>query len=234
MLDNNYNLFNNEMVDEITSTFLSNFPLKNNYLERVIIDLIEHYNLKPLCGDISFENVTNCFGLYNYQTKKILINSKLLIDNLSKINSNEYFIKANIYRIILHEIKHILQHKMVLYKDNRFYKIFKMEFDVSNMINLKPSEINADIDSSLTILKNFNRSFLTYQNQFIYTIRTILSYYLHTQSVLDYCKENDICIDDIDMIDRVLYGLDNNFKSLKLIIKNYNLYEPINYAKTNF
>ena len=226
MLDNNYNLFNNEMVDEITSAFLNNSPLKNNHLERVIIELIRYYNLNSLCNDISFENVTNCFGLYNYQTKKILINSKLLIDNLSKISSNEYFIKANIYRIILHEIKHILQHKMILKKDNRFYKLFEMEFDISNRLkNIKPSELNADIDSSLTILKNFNKSFLAYQNQFIYTIRTILSYYSYTQTILDYCKENDICIDNIDMIDKVLYGLDGNFKSLKLIIKKYNLYE---------
>ena len=135
-----------------------------------------------------------------------------MIDNLSKISSNEYFIKANIYRIILHEIKHILQHKMILKKDNRFYKLFEMEFDIANMLkNIKPSELNADIDES--------------GNQFIYTIRTILSYYLHTQTILDYCKENGICTDDINMIDKVLYGLDGNFKSLKLIIKKYNLYE---------
>ena len=224
MLNNNYNLFNNEIVDEITSTFLNNYPLKDNSLERVIIDLIECYNLKSLCTDISFENVSNCFGLYNYNNKKILINSKSIIYNLSKINTNEYFLKANVYRVILHEIKHILQYKMILKKDNQIYKLFEMEFNISNMLkNLKPSEINADIDSSLTVLKNFNKSFLTYQNQFIFTINTILSCYLRTQSVHNYCKENDICTDNIDMIDRVLYGLDDDFKSLKLIIKNYNL-----------
>ena len=224
MLNNNYNLFNNEIVDEITSTFLNNYPLKDNSLERVIIDLIECYNLKSLCTDISFENVSNCFGLYNYNNKKILINSKSIIYNLSKINTNEYFLKANVYRVILHEIKHILQYKMILKKDNQIYKLFEMEFNISNMLkNLKPSEINADIDSSLTVLKNFNKSFLTYQNQFVFTINIILSCYLHKKSVHDYCKENNICINNIDMTDRVLYGLDDDFKSLKLIIKNYNL-----------
>ena len=224
MLNNNYNLFNNEIVDEITSTFLNNYPLKDNSLERVIIDLIECYNLKSLCTDISFENVSNCFGLYNYNNKKILINSKSIIYNLSKINTNEYFLKANVYRVILHEIKHILQYKMILKKDNQIYKLFEMEFNISNMLkNLKPSEINADIDSSLTVLKNFNKSFLTYQNQFVFTINIILSCYLHTKSVHDYCNENNICINNIDMTDRVLYGLDDDFKSLKLIIKNYNL-----------
>ena len=89
MLDNNYNLFNNEMVDEITSAFLNNSPLKNNHLERVIIELIRYYNLNSLCNDISFENVTNCFGLYNYQTKKIyLFSNKVLMDLFKVINSN--------------------------------------------------------------------------------------------------------------------------------------------------
>ena len=111
-------MFNNGIVDEITSTFLNNSPLKDNSLEKVIIDLIECYNLKSLCTDISFENVSNCFGLYNYKTKKILINSKSIIYNLSKINTNEYFLKANVYRVILHEIKHILQYNYFFLNSN--------------------------------------------------------------------------------------------------------------------
>lgn len=121
---NNYNLFNNK-VDNLTSTFLEMECYLPNTLEKYIVELIKYFRLEMYCSDIVFlDENTDCYGLYSNKQKKLLINYEKIINKLQIISSNNYFIKANIYRIILHEIKHVLQYKMVDNEDFQLYILF--------------------------------------------------------------------------------------------------------------
>lgn len=209
---NNYNLFNNEKVDELASIFLEMKTIKTNDLENFIIKMIEYYNLELFCNKINFSNnENNIFGLYNFKQKEILINYKKIINCLSKISSDYYFINANVYRIILHEIKHILQHKMVNNKDNQLYLLFQNEFSNSVKKSICPSEINSEIESTLVILKNYKKCNNLYNKQFVFSINLIKSFYFPKTIVNEFCKENNIEINGLELLDKFLYGIDEEY-----------------------
>lgn len=208
---NNYNLFNNEKVDELTSTFLKMKYYNPDILEKYIIELLNHYNLNNYCNNVSFSNDKNYFlGLYNIRQKELLINYKMIIESLKKISEDNYFIASNTYRIILHEIKHILQHKISDSEDNELFKIFQTEFNNNNNKNsILPSEVNADIESSLVILKNYDKNHYLYEKQLTFSINLINSFFIPKSIVNYYCIENKIQLPKIDSINKFIYGIDN-------------------------
>lgn len=208
---NNYNLFNNEKVDELTSTFLKIKNYHTNIVEKFISELINYYELNDLCKDISFPCSNNYYlGMYSTKYKQLLINYKKIIEIFNRISTDDYFIKSNVYRIVLHEIKHILQHKMINNNDNELCKLFQYEFN-NGYDHILPSEINADIESLLVILKNYNKNHILYCKQLVFSLNTINSFYEPECIVGNFCKNNKIQILNVDRLDRFLYGLDNEF-----------------------
>ena len=209
-ISNSYNLFNSEMVD-----YLINKSIKSDYcseiqMEKFIIELIKYYALDNYCYNISFNSNNNyCFGYYNYYEKQLFINYKKIMEFMEKISKDQYFINANIYRIILHEIKHIIQHKMVNDKNEELFKIFDYEFNNANGSLIKPSEVNADIESSLILIKNYDKNHILYNNQLVFTINLINSFFNPICIVNDYCCNNKIKLSNVNSIDEFIYGLDN-------------------------
>lgn len=208
---NNYNLFNNEKVNELTATFLEIKNYHTSIVEKFILELINCYELNDLCKNISFL-CSNSFylGMYSERGKQLFINYKKIIEIFNQISVDNYFIKSNLYRIVLHEIKHILQHKMVNNCDSELCQLFKYEF--RNGYNcMLPSEINADIESLLVILNNYDKSHALYDKQFTFSFNLINSFYEPESIVGNFCKNNKIQIVNIDMINKFLYGLDDRF-----------------------
>lgn len=205
---NNYNLFNVDKVDDLTSAFLRMKCYQSSILEKYIIELINYYSLESFCSSISFAESVNCFGLYNNKQKEILINYKKIIKHLEKVSTDDYFITANVYRIVLHEIKHILQHKMVQKKDNQLFQLFQNEFLNGNKEFISPSEVNADIEASLVIAKNYDRNHSLYDRQIVFLSNLINSFHIPKCIVGDYCKNNMFQFLNIDLLDRFLYGFD--------------------------
>lgn len=215
MLDN-YNLFNNDKVDDLTSTFLGMECYKPKAMEEYIARIIEYYNLKMYCRSISFSDSNmHYLGSYSYKQREILINYKRIIGLLENLSTNNYFIAANVYRIILHEIKHILQHKLVCNKDDQLYQLFQHEFHNGHAPLIGPSEVNADIESSLVIMKNYSTNNCLYNQQLSSTYSLISSFHIPRCIVNDYCRSNNICFLHIDLINRFLYGFDTELTSCK-------------------
>lgn len=216
---NNYNLFNNEKVDKLTSVFLEIKSYHTNIIEKFILELINYYELNDLCKDISFLCSNSCYlGMYSEKYKQLLINYKKIIETFNKVSTDAYFIKSNVYRLVLHEIKHILQHKMVNNCDSELCRLFQCEF--SNGCNhILPSEINADIESLLVILNNYNKSHILYGKQLAFSLNLINSFYEPQCIVRNFCQNNKIQILNIDKMDKFLYGLDAGFVKRKNNLK---------------
>lgn len=214
----NYNLFNDEKVDALMSTFLE----KNcdiNTIEKFIIELMNYFNLEIFCSSISLSSNDYLLAAYSRKNKELIINYKKMLENFSKISNDYYFIKANIYRIILHEIKHILQHKMVYSQDNQLFKIFQTEFHNGIKCLIAPSEVNADIESTLVLIKNYNSNHILYDKQLAFSANLINYYYFPKCIVHDYCLNNDIKLVNIDSLEKFIYGIDYDLTSCKNIIK---------------
>ena len=212
---NNYNLFNNEKVDDLTSTFLEIKNYHPDIVEKFILELINFYELNDFCKDISFLCPNSCYlGMYSEKDKQLIINHKKIIETLNKISINDYFIKSNVYRTILHEIKHILQHKMINKRDGELCQLFQYEFS-NGCSNILPSEVNADIESLLVILKNYNKSNILYDKQLTFSLNLIYSYYEPQCIVKNFCQNNNIQILNIDRMNKFLYGLDDEFIKVK-------------------
>lgn len=212
---NNYNLFNKEKVDELTSTFLEIGNYHTDIVEKFILELINYYELNDLCKNISF-SCSNSFylGMYSERDKQLFINYKKIIETFNKVSVDNYFIKSNLYRIVLHEIKHILQHKMVNNCDSELCQLFQYEF--SNGCDcVFPSEINADIESLLVILNNYDKSHTSYDKLLTFSLNLINSFYEPECIVGNFCKNNKIQIVNIDMMNKFLYGLDDRFVKVK-------------------
>ena len=174
---NNYNLFNNEKVNDLTLTFLEMKNYHIDIVEKFILELINYYELTDLCKDISFLCSNSCYlGMYSEKYRQLFINYKKIIDTFNKISIDDYFIKSNVYRIVLHEIKHILQHKMVNKRDNQLYQLFQYEFNNDHNLTL-PSEVNADIESLLVLINNYNKSHNLYEKQLAFALNLIKSFY---------------------------------------------------------
>ena len=206
---NNYNLFSNEKVDELASTFLEISNYHTGIIEKFILELINYYELSDLCKEISFLCSNSCYlGMYSAKYKRLLINYKKIIVTLNRVSTDNYFIKSNVYRIVLHEIKHILQHKMVNNCDSELCKLFQYEFS-SGCNHILPSEINADIESLLVILNSYNKNHILYGKQLAFSLNLINSFYEPECVVGNFCKNNKIQILNLDKIDKFLYGLDD-------------------------
>lgn len=212
-----YNLFGNEKAGELTSAFLNTSFFYCEDLMEIIINLLEMYHLSSLCNDISFDNVGDCFGFYNYSQKQLLINVSAIKNCISKVSIDDYFIKANMLRIALHEIKHILQYKMLTKKDNQLYKLFETEFHYYFNMKIRPSEINAEIDSLLTVLKAFDKSNPFYSKQLSYTANLIFNYYKSEYTIEEFCFQNNLHFTNISSLERILYGFKNN--QINLVLK---------------
>ncbi len=211
---NNYNLFNSEKVDELTSTFLEINNYHIDIVEKFILELINYYKLNDLCNDISFLCSNSCYlGMYSAKYKQLLINYKKIIETFNKVSADDYFIKANIYRIVLHEIKHVLQHKMVNNCDSELCQLFQCEFSKGYNCIL-PSEINADIESLLVILNNYNKNHILYNKQLAFSLNLINSFYDPECIVGNFCRNNKIQILNVDRMDKFLYGIDNKSKKI--------------------
>jgi len=221
----NYNLFNDDKVDDLTSTFLEMKCCQPSTMEKYIIELINYYSLEMYCNNISFSDSNpHRLGLYNNKQKELLINYKEIIKCLEKISVDDYFITANVYRIILHEIKHILQHKMIQVKDNKLFQLFQNEFFNGSKDFISPSEVNADIESSLVIAKNYNKNHYLYDKQLIFSSNLINSFHIPKCIVSDYCKNNKIqfLTIDLDLFNRFVYGFDTELiDHKKTLIKKY-------------
>ena len=205
----NYSLFNDDKVDDLTSTFLEMQCYLPSVLEKYIVELIEYFKLKMYCSEIVFlDENTYCLGLYNNKQKKLFINYKEIVKKLQKISSDNYFITANIYRIILHELKHILQHKMVNNKDYQLFLLFQKEFLNSINTFIGPSEVNADIESTMVILKNYRKANYLYDKQFVFSYNLINSFHIPKCIVSEFCKENNLQFLNIDLLARFIYGFD--------------------------
>lgn len=215
---NNYNLFNNK-VDNLTSTFLEMECYLPNTLEKYIVELIKYFRLEMYCSDIVFlDENTDCYGLYSNKQKKLLINYEKIINKLQIISSNNYFIKANIYRIILHEIKHVLQYKMVDNEDFQLYILFQKEFLNKNKTSIGPSEVNAEIESTMIILKNYNKDNYLYNRQFIFSYNLINSFYIPKCITCEFCKKNNLQFLNMNSFDRFIYGFNFELNEYKKIL----------------
>ena len=214
---NNYNLFNNDKVDELISTFLETCNYRTDIVEKFILELINYYELNDLCNNISFLCPNSFYlGMYSERSKQLFINYKRITETLKKVSIDDYFIKSNLYRIVLHEIKHILQHKMVNNCDIELCKLFQYEFS-NSCDHVFPSEINADIESLLVILNNYNKNHILYDKQLTFSLNLINSFYKPECIVGNFCKKHKIQIVNIDMINKFLYGLDDGFFKVKKI-----------------
>ena len=89
------------------------------------------------------------------------------------------------------------------------FKIFDYEFNNANGSLIKPSEVNADIESSLIIIKNYDKNHILYNNQLVFTINLINSFFNPICIVNDYCCNNKIKLSNVNSIDEFIYGLDN-------------------------
>lgn len=217
---NNYNLFNNDKVDELISNFLGIKEYHVDIIEKFILDLINYYGLNDLCEDIVFFNPDSLYlGMYSERRKQLFINYENIIETFSKVSIDNYFIKANLYRIVLHEIKHILQHNMVNKGDSELCKLFQYEFS-NGFSGILPSEVNADIESLLVILNAYNRNHVLYKSQLIFSLNLINSFYEPECIVSNYCKNNKIQIENIDMENKFLYGIDNQYIKIKKMGRN--------------
>lgn len=217
-MSDNYNLLNDEKVDALISTFLKK-KYNISIIEKFIIELINYFNLDTFCSDISLSNNDYLLGAYSKKNKKLFINYKKIIENINKISNDDYFTKANIYRIVLHEIKHILQHKMVYLQDNQLFQIFNAEFNNGCDCLVTPSEVNADIESSLVLIKNYNPYHILYDKQLVFSINLINSYFFPKCIVHDYCLKNNIILANINQLDKFVYGLDYSLVDCKKTIK---------------
>lgn len=214
----NYNLFNDKKVDELMSAFLK----KNcdiSTIEKFIVELINYFNLEIFCSNISWSNNDCLLAAYSRKNKELIINYKKMFENFNKISNDDYFVKANIYRIILHEIKHILQHKMVYLQDNQLFKIFQREFYNGIKCLVAPSEVNADIESTLVLIKNYNSNHNLYDKQLTFSANLINYYYFPKSIVHDYCLNYGIKLVNVDPLDKFIYGIDYNLISCKNIIE---------------
>lgn len=218
-MSGNYNLFNDEKVDDLTSTFLQKKYYSINEIEKYIIELLNYYNLKSFCSNISFSNNNYLLGSYSSKEKELLINYKKIIETFKKISDDDYFIIANVYRIILHEIKHILQHKMVHFQDNQLFKLFEVEFCSGSNFFTAPSEVNADIESLLAIIKSYNSHHYLYDKQLAFSVNLINSFYFPQCIVGDFCFDNKINLFNIDSLNKFIYGLNYDFSACKKIVK---------------
>ena len=207
-------------VNDLTLTFLEMKNYHIDIVEKFILELINYYELTDLCKDISFLCSNSCYlGMYSEKYRQLFINYKKIIDTFNKISIDDYFIKSNVYRIVLHEIKHILQHKMVNKRDNQLYQLFQYEFNNDHNLTL-PSEVNADIESLLVLINNYNKSHILHEKQLAFSLNLINSFYDPKCIVGDYCQNNKIQISNIDWVDKFIYGLDDEF--IKIIRKiNY-------------
>lgn len=213
---NKYNLFNDKKVDELTSTFLEKKSYESNIMENFIIELIQYYDLMDYCTNISFCEYNNQYlGLYNFSQRKMFVNYKRIIELLKNVSNDDYFILANVYRIILHELKHILQHKMIQAKDYELFKLFFNETSISANEDIKPSEINAEIESSMVIIKNYNHSNFLYEKQLTFSIKLINSFFYPKKIVENYCIKNNIILHSIDKMDELLYGINDEMLKIK-------------------
>ena len=74
---NNYNLFNNDKVDELISTFLETCNYRTDIVEKLILELINYYELNDLCNNISFLCPNSFYlGMYSERSKQLFINYK--------------------------------------------------------------------------------------------------------------------------------------------------------------
>lgn len=218
MLDN-YNLFNDDKVDDLTSTFLRKEYYSIDEIEKYIIELLNYYSLGFICSDIFFSSDISILGKYSRNEKVLLINYKKIVETLKKISFDDYFISANIYRIVLHEIKHILQHKMVYFHNNQLYKLFQAEFYNGGNLFTAPSEVNADIEATLVIMKNYNLNNYLFYKQLAFSFNLINSFYFPRCLVEDFCTNNNINLFEIDSLNKFIYGLDYGYITNKKIIK---------------
>ena len=87
---NNYNLFNSEKVDELTSTFLEINNYHIDIVETFILELINYSKLNDLCNDISFLCSNSCYlGMYSAKYKQLLINYKKIIETFNKVSADD-------------------------------------------------------------------------------------------------------------------------------------------------
>ena len=226
MLSNfDYNIFGNLKTDELSSVFNTK-SLNCSNIRKTIDDILSLYCLTDYCNRIFINNSDFYCASYSFNDKAITINYNYIMKSLFNISKNDYFATMYLYRIVLHEIKHVFQYKMLAERENNLYKIFENEFLIgnSNYSKFQPSELNANFDSSLTILKLYDYNDVDYERQLIFVCRLINNYCFSNESVLNYCKENNINIFDTNLIDSCLYGLTKDInKYAKLILKRCNI-----------
>lgn len=207
-----YSIINNEEVNELSLAFLNSLSNSNESTHSFIKNLLDILSLSEMCKNISIDNNPYSLASYNYPTKQIRLNTDLITKKLSSISNDKYFIKSNLCRIVLHEIKHVLQYKMLKNKDNDLYKLFDCEFNLLRKQSLiKPSEINADIESSLLILNLYTQDNCTYYQQLGYTLN-LINQYCNTKLVSQFCETNNINIElsKMDELTKFIYGFENN------------------------
>ena len=103
---------------------------------------------------------------------------------------------------------------MVNKRDNQLYQLFQHEFSNDHNLTL-PSEVNADIESLLVLINNYNKSHILYEKQLAFSLNLINSFYDPKCIVGDYCQKNKIQISNIDWVDKFIYGLDDGFIKIK-------------------
>lgn len=208
-----YNLFNNSEVDEIALAFNSENTIYENTINKAIDNLIELFELGNICTSTNYNICDYYLARFSIREKSITINYKYIVSQLKKISNNQIFINLNLYRIILHEIKHALQHKIIISKDVNIYQIFDYEFNtLLNLSAIKPSEINADLESSYVVYNMFEKTHEEYIKQLLFTYNIIKKSYNKKHTVLDFCKENDINYNNIcnNFLEELLYGMYND------------------------
>ncbi|MEG3037128.1 MAG: hypothetical protein RR832_06180, partial [Bacilli bacterium] len=135
------------------------------------------------------------------------------------ISKSNDFINVNIYRIILHEIKHILQHEMIDSKKD-LYNIYDHEFNSRiNHSIIKPSEINAELESSIYVLNLLDKESDNYIKQLSYLFDLIKKIYFEYNNSIKYCIDNNIKYSTIGFTDYEIFvnGLTNKLEKNKIL-----------------
>ena len=153
----NYNLYNNEFVKNEFNILNSKKNLYINKVDNAVNFLINEFDINDLCRNIEYNLNHQFLGCYSFNEKKIVLNLDYLINKIKGISYDEKFINLNVYRIILHEIKHILQYKIAFNFSNDLSVVYN--YELKNTCKFSFMEANADLESTYSVFKILNTSF---------------------------------------------------------------------------
>lgn len=137
------------MEELLGQTIIGSKKYNEKYIEKLFDIICSYYNIGYI--NLSFKNTANCLGYFIKRDNTVNININLIknyYNNISKkygIEKSKYFLGLGLLNILLHEIEHVRQNKVLMYNDDLegliLYNKIMAYSDLIDTINNSTSKI---------------------------------------------------------------------------------------------